>query len=282
MKRYKFLFDDNLFIHYNHTDYPETHCHSYWEITVFTSGKFTHYINNQTVSLVEDTICLIRPNDVHSFIKNGTDCGYITLGIKKEYMETSLKLFSEDIRNYFISSPYISLPISHADTLSIIDNTNLYLYSNVNSNANKSALLEYLYFFILSVIYKRIIQETNPNKTYSQSVLDLIQIMNKPENFNLKIQDIIKTSFYSHYHISKIFKKETGLTISQYYQNIKLFYAKTLLETTNMSIINIALTVNIASLSHFNSAFKAKFKMPPRTYRKHWKEAIKSFDDKNI
>ena len=111
------------------------------------------------------------------------------------------------------------------------------------------------------------------------TVNKFIERMRKPENITLSIEDIIKTMNYSHCHIIRLFKKETGTTPSQYFLQIKLHYARSLLETTDLSVLDIASTVGFSSLGHFTKVFKNQFSLPPANYRKKWNNYYDAFDE---
>jgi two-component system response regulator YesN len=69
-------------------------------------------------------------------------------------------------------------------------------------------------------------------------------------------------------YISRLFKKETGLLISEYLQQKRIEYAKQLLTQTNQSVTDIALAVGYSNISYFSTTFKKIMRMGPIEYRK--------------
>ena len=63
---------------------------------------------------------------------------------------------------------------------------------------------------------------------------------------------------------------------------IKLNYARSLLETSNLSVLEIASTVGFSSLGHFTEVFKNQYSLPPANYRRKWSNFYDSFDEVNI
>jgi len=68
-------------------------------------------------------------------------------------------------------------------------------------------------------------------------------------------------------YFSRLFKKETGHTINSYITLYKLEMAALLLRTTNRSISDVALDVNIPNISYFSKRFKEKYGLQPNQYR---------------
>ena len=74
-------------------------------------------------------------------------------------------------------------------------------------------------------------------------------------------------------NISHFFKKNTGLTISQYVDRIKMEKAKYLLRETNNRISDIAQTLRYANSTVFIEAFKKNENMTPGNYRDSFRSA---------
>ena len=73
--------------------------------------------------------------------------------------------------------------------------------------------------------------------------------------------------FLSRSYLSTKFKKETGMTLSQYIQEQKIEKAKSLLKTTDRSILEIATYLGFSSQGYFQNVFKKLTGMTPKEYR---------------
>jgi two-component system response regulator YesN len=69
-------------------------------------------------------------------------------------------------------------------------------------------------------------------------------------------------------YLTRVFKKETGLSISDYLQQQRICYAKELLTTTDKSVSDIAVLAGYSNLSYFSTIFKKAVHMNPNEYRK--------------
>lgn len=68
-------------------------------------------------------------------------------------------------------------------------------------------------------------------------------------------------------YLSRLFKKEVGISVSAYVRNKKIEVAKDLLKFSNFSMIEIANHLSFSSQSHFIQQFKDTVGMTPKKYR---------------
>ena len=89
----------------------------------------------------------------------------------------------------------------------------------------------------------------------------------------LHLEDVTRSriagEFYlSPGYVSKIFRKETGLSMSEYIQKTRMQEARKLLAHSDLSISEIAEQVGYPSFAHFSKQFKKMNGMTPNEYRK--------------
>ena len=72
----------------------------------------------------------------------------------------------------------------------------------------------------------------------------------------LSLSELAKMFSVSEGHLSRKFKKKTGKTISEYILTLRLTSARRLLESSSMSVRDIAENVGFSSLNHFDKMFK--------------------------
>ncbi|WP_337102151.1 response regulator [Paenibacillus sp. YIM B09110] len=68
-------------------------------------------------------------------------------------------------------------------------------------------------------------------------------------------------------YLSRFFKKETGISITDYLLQERVNLAKGLLSKSDMPIGNVALSVGFSNFSHFSKMFKKATNMNPNDYR---------------
>lgn len=85
------------------------------------------------------------------------------------------------------------------------------------------------------------------------------------EDFSLA--QLARIAELSEYHFSRMFKRATGLSPSQYFIDLRMARARRLLIETQRSVIDIGLEVGYSSPSHFSLVFRRAVGVTPSTYR---------------
>lgn len=85
-------------------------------------------------------------------------------------------------------------------------------------------------------------------------------------NHSIKISDIAEACGYSERQIQRIFKKDLGMTVTEYINNEKLNHAALLLYATNYSISDICRSLGYISQSYFSKKFKEKYGCRPAEF----------------
>lgn len=104
---------------------------------------------------------------------------------------------------------------------------------------------------------------------YSNNIKRIVLYIRKNLTNKISLDDIAKDLFITKEHLSRIFKKEMKITISEYIIKLKIQEAKNLLKQTNNNILDIANILNFANSSHFSNSFKKFTGISPSDYRKN-------------
>lgn len=91
------------------------------------------------------------------------------------------------------------------------------------------------------------------------------------EHFKEKLTlDLVSSKiFMNPKYFSKIFKRETGVSFSQYINSLKIKHACKLFETTNYPAYRISMECGFSDPSYFNRVFTVNMNMTPLNYKKH-------------
>lgn len=123
----------------------------------------------------------------------------------------------------------------------------------------------YIYLFASAYELCEKVHEAKKNTQYPSAVKDCIAYIEKNIHNKITLDDLGKHCALRGDYISRIFKKATGQTVSDYIMNQKLETAKSMLNGKyNYSAIGYYL--GFSSESYFISCFKKKYGLTPRQY----------------
>ncbi|MDT5037076.1 MAG: AraC family transcriptional regulator [Micromonosporaceae bacterium] len=101
-----------------------------------------------------------------------------------------------------------------------------------------------------------------------QAVERIVTVMRDRYGDRLYIPDLAAEAFFSPFHFSRIFRRETGVSPGQYLTAVRLFEAKRLLLTTSVSVADIACRVGYRGIGTFTTRFTTLVGVPPGHYRR--------------
>ena len=156
---------------------------------------------------------------------------------------------NETTRTYFYSIiPYFTQKIPPAEQLLELKFKELFL--NVLSNSLNKKLLSYIVH--LGDNYKT----------------PIWHVMEKNYMYNLTVSELARISGRSLTSFKKEFFEHYQTTPGKWLTKKRLEHARTLLNTTKLSITDIVFISGFENVSHFSRAFKEKFGRSPLQYRK--------------
>ncbi|WP_139903105.1 helix-turn-helix domain-containing protein [Clostridium thermarum] len=102
---------------------------------------------------------------------------------------------------------------------------------------------------------------------YSKNILLCISYVQKHLYENISVSDLAEILDVNPNYLSELFKKEVGITLSEYIQREKIEEAKRLLTSTLDPILYISARLNFHDQSHFTKLFKKFTGLTPKKYR---------------
>ncbi len=72
--------------------------------------------------------------------------------------------------------------------------------------------------------------------------------------------------------LERLFRQYLGAMPSKYYLNLRLVKARTQLQRTSKSVVQVSLACGFSSAAHFSNAYRERFGVTPREDRRAWLE----------
>lgn len=244
------------------------HSHEdYYEISIVTEGETVNKVNNENFKQGVGDAILIKPQIYHSMKSDDDKLSvHYNVAVRKRYFE-----------NFIQNKPYIQTLLNNNEALFIHldDESFRYLQTVISriDNEKYDSLSCTLVETALHVIISRImLNEQNHERCTSEIARYCYDAISKITNYSyitMQASEIYGLYPVSHSSFISEFKKITGKTLVSFLQSKKLDYSKTLLTTTNYSVLEIASILNYDSISYFIKIFKKEYSLTPYQYRKN-------------
>lgn len=101
----------------------------------------------------------------------------------------------------------------------------------------------------------------------SKLIIDVANYIQHNLSLPIGVQDIANALYMSRPYLSKKFKEESGISVSDFIHKQKIDEAKRLLKYTDKSLLAISVYLGFSSQSHFTRMFKKMTGKLPKEYR---------------
>ncbi|WP_459478580.1 AraC family transcriptional regulator [Clostridium saccharoperbutylacetonicum] len=253
-----------------------THWHEEIEIVFIKKGTAQFRVDLDSYVLKEGDILIIKPFSLHSMNP-----------INRMYCSWNVMVFDLSMLNSAITDgcliQYFAPILNNEHQLPLIIDKESSGYLELSKcleeifkcfNSKKAAFelkLKSFLFYFFSLLYesdliikKKGVPLTNETTRKIKIILNYIH-----ENYmnDISIIDVSNSCNLSQYYFMKFFKKNLGITCTEYINVYRLDIASKLLNTTDKSITEISYETGFNSVSYFNKLFKVKFKVTPKEFR---------------
>ena len=103
-----------------------------------------------------------------------------------------------------------------------------------------------------------------------QSLQHIREYLDNHYQEHLTLDNIAEKFYINKYYLTRIFKEQYGLTISNYIQQLRITHAKQLLRFSDLSIDKIGEDCGLNDANYFSRVFKKVEGISPGEFRKTW------------
>lgn len=242
------------------------HYHSFYELLYVYSGKMSYLIDSKINKVGQNTVVFVNKNTIHKATIYDDACKYYLIKFSDEYIDDSLKT---DVGELF-KKHIIKLGKDENMSLTMLLSKINYEFKNRERFYEKSI---YYRFNDLLIMLIRADEETDVRTEQNSSAMELaLKYINgsiENSDFSKLSLDQLATRFsMSTGHFSKKFKKEIGIGCKEYIVLKKILLAKKLIETTDISITDVAFQCGFTDSNYFSTVYKKYEDIPPSQYAK--------------
>lgn len=252
--------------HY-HSDIVEIHCMIKGERIVYIEGdegrsRHTIYGNEAFLTF---------PYEIH---QNGdssqSPCEFYAFQINLRDRDNLLCLDKENsnyLYNLLMSMKHRHVVLTSSDIAVLRRSFNL--LSSMDEHDIKTAVLT-LSSFLFNLKYMTPVKHGTKDDL-SENIQKVILYISQNLVAKISLEKLAEISGFSLSHFKTKFKEETGMPPAEYITLQKIKYAKKLLETTDMSVTELAYELGFSSSNYFSSVFKKILNITPQQYKKNFK-----------
>lgn len=250
------------------------HKHTFFEFCLVIDGQSKSIINNSAPQILNrGDFIFIKPQESHIISAITKNYIHRDFYVPVDKMKKICNILSDNFYDELIHypcSPFYSLSTSE---FSAISNAAVLFDTFYPQTSNDYILADLCLTSIVSQLLLTIIKNKTSERSNLPRWLNKLYLQITGFRFiNNTVDEIIKTTGYSHSYVCKIFKKFFHSTLQEYLMQSKIIFSSNLLGQEK--IIDIALTFGWENPKNYTIAFKKVFGITPQEYRKLLKEGI--------
>ncbi len=239
------------------------HDHDYAEILWIKEGEGVHIINGEKHPIKKGTLCMIRPDDVHTFKASGNNTGLVLTNIAF-YFE-SLQLFKDryfpDSNTFFWTDDKLPFTrILDPDQLNELSGITDYILSKNRDYMHLDILILHIFKILTEHAYRD--EMEIPHWLHYA-----MEQYNTPKLFKEGVPGFVGLTDRTTDHVNKVIKQHLNQTLTETVTKIKMNYAAQRLTMTNVPIKTICFNCGFNAIGHFYKVFKRYNGMTPKEFR---------------
>ena len=269
------LWDFSFYMEYSENDIwnlpiTHNHFHSLYEIYYLFEGNIAYFIEDKTYYISKGSIVVVPPYKIHV-----TQCigekerKRFWLYVSEDFVFDFLK-DEPDLLKRLEVEPFV-IPAARRKN---IDNLFLKLLNEFQSKNRSAVLLKSLLGEFLVTLWRLSPKDKTNNtptydiKKYSKPIFDIVNYISSHYYENITLESLAKKFFLHPVYISRAFKKNLNLSLSDFLKTVRIREAALLLQNSDLSITQIAEKTGFHSPTSFCRTFKTTMMMTPLQYRK--------------
>lgn len=252
--------DTTVFRNIANTDQPYKTTEA--RILFIKQGYGDYIINFEEYHLTENTVVILPADTILTLKYLSDDFSLNALAFSDTYFQQSDFSFAGSVAVFSVDEK----------VMSIIQEFFLLINMSIITNTNDNRHIKYLVFALLNFLVplydKQMQRESNKKLSRSEDILKRFLILLKQsQGQQLHVDYFAERLCIAPNHLSNVIKKTSSMTVMQYVNRSCVIQAKVLLKHSDMSVADIAQTLNFADTPSFSKFFKRHCNQTPLEYR---------------
>ena len=239
--------------------------HSFAEIFFVTQGKGFFHTKSGNIPIKKGMIVIVNPVVVHTEVSSeDSPLEYAVFSVPNVTFSGNKPELQKD---YFIFD-YINKYEFLFDIIRVVEDEN-----HRNRPLWQNAVLNEFNKLILFILRDTNLFSLPFDSTQKPNTMNSINLYIRSKyQDEITLDKLADYFFLNKYYIAHAYKKKYGISVMQHLSQVRCSEAKKLLETTNLPISEIAVSVGYNSISHFSETYKNIICESPAQTRKKFFE----------
>ncbi len=241
---------------------------NFYHLSIILKGKFTYYIDGQELILEENDAILLCPGTDRKRLCYNEHADYIIFNFSApkdcSLKNTLFKNINQPIKTLLNAYPYRFYKATNYKHYIGRE----YEHYDGQEKDKVIAILHNIFNCILVDLF-----DSLKYSTQNQHVLNTLKFINKHINEPLTLDSVCRKIHLSKEYTARVFKREIGITVTQYINQQKLDIAKNILINDELDLQTVAKKVGFENYNYFSRIFKKYFGITPTTMKMELKKA---------
>lgn len=249
------------------------HCHIFFELVYVVSGTATHHLGNETTQLHAGDYFIIDTGSIHCY-QNVDDFEIVNCLFLPEYIDRalsecpslSLLLSNQALR--------FGVPVDIRAADRVFHDSDGSIFRIIQTMEQEHAQQDMGYMELLRchltqvlVSLVRASRDVEQLCTPHKATTAVLEYLRTHFSEPLSLETLSHRVGYIPQYISSLFHKDTGMTLQEYLQKLRIEEACRLMSQQGARITDIASTVGYGDVKHFSKVFRRHKGVSPREFR---------------
>jgi AraC-like DNA-binding protein/quercetin dioxygenase-like cupin family protein len=249
------------------------HYHPDIEIVVPAGAKGETYVDGQKYELMNNEVFCVRPNAIHSYriapsggglvyvlLINVEECGRLVSGLVK----SSLSDFMESLKRVPVRCRIHATEV--VDSVKGLSQLEQRDHPQDVAPTFQSAMgdIEKIYSILQNISAETVSPPLE--KKQDAKIRRIIDVIESLASEPTSLDEIARQSAVSKFHLCRIFKRATGMTVQAYLIDLRIRRACRMLMEEDKNVTQACFDCGFENLSYFIQVFKNKMSVPPKQW----------------
>ncbi len=250
------------------TEFFRPHDHDYYELFLVLDGVAHHVVNGQQSDLPVGTLMLIRPHDLHDYVRGtGAEFGFVNLSFLPELFDQVALFVGDGFPAETLRTA--ALPPSVLLTGSAFQKLKQRMEALCVLSDDGIPQLRFRMRTLLFDILTRYFGEytADPAEAVPDWLAEARRKMQQNRNFSGGMARMAELSGKSREHLARSIRKYYHQSASEFINELRLTYFANMLRNSNYPILALCYDSGFQNVSWAYAQFRRKYGMTPRQYR---------------